>query len=137
LNRESERIILPKDWPIKRSARNDVSEFFTNLGRQLGCKAVPAIRKSKWIWDGLAGTEEESLRAEAALGSALANELRAIAEPVDDPALVNLLDDLCQRTSTLARVTANLANAIQLACVSSIEQSAKSLCLSTKINTAP
>jgi len=80
-----------------------VSEFFTNLGRQLGRKAVPAIRKSKWIWDGLAGTEEESLLAEAALGSALANELRAIAEHVDDPGLVNLLDDLCQRLSRCVR----------------------------------
>ena len=35
----------------------DVSGFFFNLGRQLGRKTVPALQKSKWIWDGLTGTE--------------------------------------------------------------------------------
>jgi len=80
-----------------------VSEFFANLGRQLGRKAVPTIRKSKWIWDGLAGTDEESLRAEAELGSVMANELRAIAQPVHDPLLVTLLDDVCQRLSVCVR----------------------------------
>jgi len=79
------------------------SDFFSNLGRQLGRKAVPAIRKSKWIWDGLAGTEEESLRAEASLGNALANELRSVTAPANDPALVTLLDNLCQRLSKCVR----------------------------------
>jgi len=64
-----------------------MSGFLYNLGRQLGRKAVPAIRKSKLIWDGLAGTDEEALRAEAALRTTLAAELRAFAGPVDDPEL--------------------------------------------------
>lgn len=53
-----------------------MSGFFYNLGRHLGHKAVPAIRKSKWIWDGLAGDEAEALRAEVALGANMAAELR-------------------------------------------------------------
>ncbi len=80
-----------------------MSGFLYNLGRQLGRKAVPAIRKSKWIWDGLAGTDEEALRAEAALGSTLAAELRAFSGPVNDPGLAALLNELCQRLSACVR----------------------------------
>src|SRR6266852_3184842 len=80
-----------------------MSGFLYNLGRQLGRKAVPALRKSKWIWDALAGTDEESLRAETALGNTLAAELRAFAGPVNDPELAALLSGLCQRLSTCVR----------------------------------
>jgi predicted Zn-dependent protease len=80
-----------------------VSGFLYNLGRQLGHKAVPMIRKSKWIWNGLAGTDEEALRAETALGNTLAAELRAFAGPVNDPSLAALLNDLCQRLSACVR----------------------------------
>jgi predicted Zn-dependent protease len=76
-----------------------VSEFFYNLGRQLGRKVVPAFRKSKLYWAGLAGTEEESLRAEIELGSALANELRAVTQPANDLLAASLVNDLCQRLS--------------------------------------
>ena len=80
-----------------------MSEFFYNLGRQLGRKAVPALRKSKWIWDGLAGTDEEALRAETALGNTLAVELRALAGSVNDPGLAAMLAGLCQRLSACVR----------------------------------
>lgn len=88
---------------IGRVVDSNVSGFLYNLGRQLGRKAVPAIRKSKWIWDGLAGSEEEALRAEIALGNTLAGELRAFAGPVNDPGLAALLDDLCRRLSRCVR----------------------------------
>jgi predicted Zn-dependent protease len=74
-----------------------VSGFFYNLGRHVGRAAVPTIRKSKWIWDGLTGTEEEALRAEAAFGSALALEMRAATERPNDPQLAALLNGLCAR----------------------------------------
>ena len=80
-----------------------MSGFFYNLGRQLGHKAVPAIRKSKWIWDGLAGSDEEALRAETALGNTLAAELRAFTGPVNDPPLATLLNDVCQRLGACVR----------------------------------
>ena len=53
-----------------------MSGFLFNLGRHIGKKAVPAIRKSKWIWNGLTGDEGEAMRAEAALGADMAQELR-------------------------------------------------------------
>ena len=77
----------------------NLSGFFYNLGRKLGREAVPAIRKSKWIWDGLTGTEEEALRAEIAAGTTLATELRNISTPVSDPTIVTLLGGLCHRLS--------------------------------------
>ena len=85
--------------------RTDVqlSGFFYNLGRKLGREAVPAIRKSKWIWDGLTGTEEEALRAEIAAGNALATELRSISTPVSDPAIVTLVETLCRELSSCVR----------------------------------
>jgi len=53
----------------------DVSGLFYNIGRRLGRAAIPAIRKTKWIYDGLAGSEEEALQAESRLGTALAAPL--------------------------------------------------------------
>ncbi|MBI5685922.1 MAG: M48 family metallopeptidase [Verrucomicrobia bacterium] len=80
-----------------------MSGFFYNLGRHVGRAAVPTIRKSKWIWDGLTGTEDEALRAEAAFGSALAVELRAVTGRVDDPQMAALLNDLCRRLAACVR----------------------------------
>jgi len=74
-----------------------MSGFFYNLGRKIGRAAVPAMRKTKWIYDGLAGDEEEALRAETALGRSLAAEVRAVSQPVNDPAIAELIGGLCQR----------------------------------------
>lgn len=80
-----------------------VSGFFYNLGRHFGHKAVPAIRKSKLIWDGVAGSEEEAFRAEVALGAEMANELRATVEIIEDQPTTLGLDDICQRLAARAR----------------------------------
>ena len=53
-----------------------MSSFFEDLGRKLGRAAVPTYRKSKWIWNGLTGTEGEAMEAENELGETLAAELR-------------------------------------------------------------
>jgi len=58
-----------------------MSGLFYNLGRRMGRAAVPAIRKGRWIWDGLTGNEEDALRAETSLGAALATEVRASTDP--------------------------------------------------------
>ena len=76
---------------------DDMSGFFYNLGRQLGRRAVPAIRKSAWIWKGLTGTEEESRRAERALGETMVVEVRAATEPANDPEMSAWLNHLCGR----------------------------------------
>ncbi len=72
-----------------------MSGLFYNLGRQLGRRAVPVIRKSGWIWKGLTGSEEEARRAERGLGEALAVEVRAATEPANDPESSALVNDLC------------------------------------------
>jgi len=80
-----------------------VSGLFYNFGRQLGRVAVPVIRKTKWIYDGLAGDEEQALRAEKALGNSLAAELRASTQPANDPAVTVLVNDLGRRLSACVR----------------------------------
>jgi len=80
-----------------------VSGFFYNLGRQLGRSAVPVIRKTKWIYDGLAGDEAAALRAETVFGATLAAELRAVTQRVHDPANAALVGELCQRLSASVR----------------------------------
>ena len=82
-----------------------MSGFFYNLGRQLGRRVVPAVRKSKWIWDGLTGSEEESLRAERALGASLAAELRATTEALNDLETAQWLNDLCRRLESRVKGT--------------------------------
>jgi len=74
-----------------------MSSFFENLGRKLGRAAVPAYRKSKWIWEGLTGTEEEALESEKDLGETLAAELRLATEILDDPELLTWLQEICLR----------------------------------------
>jgi len=80
-----------------------MSGFFYNLGRHIGRRAVPAIRKSKWIWDSVAGSEEDALRAEVALGTDMATELRATVEILDDRQASQLLADICRRLGARAR----------------------------------
>ncbi len=74
-----------------------MSSFFEDLGRKLGRAAVPTYRKSKWIWDGLTGTEAEALQAERDLGETLAAELRLATEILDEPELLNWLRGICHR----------------------------------------
>ncbi len=74
-----------------------MSSFFEDLGRKLGRAAVPTYRKSKWIWNGLTGTEEESQEAEKDLGETLAAELRLATEILDQPEVLKWLRGICQR----------------------------------------
>jgi len=74
-----------------------MSSFFEGLGRKLGRAAVPAYRKSKWVWDNVTGTEEEALQAEQELGGILATELRLATEIIDDPDMLNSIRGICRR----------------------------------------
>ncbi|MBP6602217.1 MAG: M48 family metalloprotease [Verrucomicrobiales bacterium] len=74
-----------------------MSNFFEDLGRKLGRAAVPTYRKSKWIWDGLTGTEEEALQAEKDLGATLAAELRLATDIPVEPDLLNWIRGICRR----------------------------------------
>ena len=74
-----------------------MSGFFEDLGRKLGRAAVPTYRKSKWIWEGLTGTEDEALKSENALGKTLAAELRLATEILDEPELLSWIRGICRR----------------------------------------
>ncbi len=74
-----------------------MSSFFEGLGRKLGRAAVPAYRKTKWVWDSVTGTEQEALEAEQKLGEILATELRLATEIIDDPDLLNGIRGICRR----------------------------------------
>lgn len=65
------------------------------MGRKLGRAAVPTYRKSKWIWEGLTGTEDEALNAEKDLGETLAAELRLATEMLEEPELLNWIRGIC------------------------------------------
>jgi predicted Zn-dependent protease len=77
--------------------------LFYDLGRAVGRSTIPAVRKAKWVWQGLTGNEEEVLRAEVAMGGALATEIQAVAPLVNDPATVQWVDYLGQRLSACLR----------------------------------
>lgn len=72
-----------------------MSSFFEGLGRKLGRAAVPAYRKTKWVWDNMTGTEQEALQAERNLGEILATELRLATEIIDAPDLLNEIRSIC------------------------------------------
>lgn len=74
-----------------------MSSFFEDIGRKLGRAAVPTYRKSKWIWEGLTGTEEEALESERELGETLAAELRLATEMLDEPELLKWIRGIAHR----------------------------------------
>jgi predicted Zn-dependent protease len=74
-----------------------MSSFFEDLGRKLGRAAVPTYRKSKWIWEGLTGSEDTALESEKALGKTLAAELRLATKILDEPELLNWIRGICRR----------------------------------------
>ena len=73
--------------------------FFFNLGRSVGS----GLRKGKWFWQSLAGTEDEALRAEHEVGRDLAWALLRQFEADTDPASVGLLDGLTARLAVCVR----------------------------------
>lgn len=93
-----------------------MSGFFYNLGRRLGRATIPALRKSKWAWQNLAGEEDEALASERAFGSSLAAELRAGSKPPRNPECKPLVADICRRLHTGVQDKRRLfhAEAIQL-----------------------
>jgi predicted Zn-dependent protease len=76
--------------------------LFYSLGRLLG----PKVRKGQWIWESVAGSEADSLRAERQVGRDLAAAVRAETPPDADAAVRSLVGEVGAR---LARCVANKA----------------------------
>jgi predicted Zn-dependent protease len=67
-----------------------VSSFFYKLGKRAG----PAVRKGRWVWSSLTGSEAEARRAERAVGRELAVQMREGLGVDDDPRDRPLLEEI-------------------------------------------
>jgi predicted Zn-dependent protease len=74
--------------------------LFYNLGRKFG----PKVRKAKWMWESLAGTEADAVRLEHGVGLDLAHEARVQLAMDCDPQAVKVLEEIGGR---LAACVAN------------------------------
>ncbi len=74
-----------------------MSNYYENLGRNLGRAAIPVLRKAKLSWQSLAGSEEDRIRADKQLGPALAQEVRNQLGLVEDPQDIALIQRICDQ----------------------------------------
>ena len=77
-----------------------MSKLFYNLGRKVG----PRVRKAKWIWHSMTGTEADAVKIENDVGRDLAHEIRQQLKPDPDPQTEHLLGRIGPR---LAACVAN------------------------------
>jgi beta-barrel assembly-enhancing protease len=70
--------------------------LFYNLGRKMG----PKVRKARWMWESLAGTEADAIRVEHGVGLDLAHEARKQLQMDLDPRTRDLLEDTGYRLSS-------------------------------------
>jgi predicted Zn-dependent protease len=73
-----------------------VGSLFYNLGRQMG----PKVRKARWLWESLTGTQAEAIRLEHAVGLDLAHEARRQLQIDSDQRARDLLEEIGYRLST-------------------------------------
>ena len=69
--------------------------FFYNLGK----KAGPKIRKGKWVWQSLTGTEEEIVAAEHKVGCDLSAEIRLQMDVSIDADKLKLVEEIGSKLS--------------------------------------
>ena len=77
-----------------------MSGLFYKLGRKVG----PKVRRAKWVWRSLTGTEADAIKVENDVGRELAREIRRQSRPDPDPEVERLLGQVGLR---LARCVAN------------------------------
>jgi predicted Zn-dependent protease len=70
--------------------------LFYNLGRKIG----PKVRKAKWVWESLTGTEADVIRLEHRVGLDLVQEARAQLQFDQDPGISHILDEVGYRLSS-------------------------------------
>lgn len=64
------------------------NSLFYNLGRKVG----PKVRKARWIWGSMTGTEADTIRLERGVGADLAQAARLQLRADPDPAMQQTLD---------------------------------------------
>jgi len=77
-----------------------MSGLFYSLGRKVG----PKVRKVKWFWQSIAGTEADAIKVEYEVGQDLANEIRCQLDLDKEPRAEQIL------TEAGTRLTACVVN---------------------------
>jgi len=67
-----------------------VSGLFYNLGRKVG----PKVRKAKWFWQSIAGTEADAIKVEYEVGRDLAREIRRQLGLDQEPQATQMLGEM-------------------------------------------
>jgi len=97
-----------------------MSKLFYNLGRKVG----PKVRKAKWIWQSMTGTEADIIKVENDVGRDLAHEIRRQLKPDTDPLIEHLLGEIGPR---LAECVANRHRTFSFEAVEGAEPNAFAL----------
>ena len=92
--------------------------------RKLGRLAGPRVRKGKWLWESLTGSQADVLKAEHDVGRDMAAEVRRQLPPDDDPETVELIGEIGRR---LARCVAEKRRTFQFELVRGGEPNAFAL----------
>lgn len=72
-----------------------MSGLFYNLGRKVG----PKVRKAKWLWQSIAGSEADAIKVEHEVGQDLAREIRRQLELDLEPQAEQILNEAGNRLS--------------------------------------
>jgi len=67
-----------------------VSRLFYNLGKKVG----PKVRKAKWVWQSMTGTEADAIKVEHEVGRDLAHEIRSQLGPGREPQIEQMLNEI-------------------------------------------
>lgn len=94
--------------------------LFYNLGRMVG----PKVRKAKWIWHSVAGTEADTIKMENQVGRDLAREIRLQAEIDQDQQLEKMLNETGLR---LRECVANQSRKFSFEAITGVEPNAFAL----------
>ena len=97
-----------------------MSKLFYNLGRKVG----PKVRKAKWIWQSMVGSEADVIKVEHDVGQDLAREIRHQLGLDQEPQIRQMLNEVGPR---LAARVANKSRTFSLEAVTGTEPNAFAL----------
>ena len=97
-----------------------MSGLFYNLGRKVG----PKVRKAKWVWQSITGSEADAIKVEHEVGQDLAREIRRQLELDQEPQAEQMLNEVGRR---LAARVANKSRTFSFEIVKGTEPNAFAL----------
>ena len=97
-----------------------MSGLFYNLGRKVG----PKVRKARWMWQSIAGSESDAVKVEYEVGLDLAREIRQQLGHIREPRTDQILNETGNR---LARCVANKSRRFSFETVDGAEPNAFAL----------